>query len=227
MIDAHGAIIRGDDTRRQISLLFTGDEFREGIQPIREVLNKQKVKGSFFVTGAFLEDPAAARTLKKLYQEGHEVGPHSDGHLLYAPWEDRDSLLVTKEEFNKDLSLNIEKLNALGINKIDKFVAPYEWYNKTIQQWTQERGLTLFNFTPGLRTAADYTFPEMGKRYMSSQAIMDQLEAFEAQNGLNGFQIIVHIGADPKRTDKFFNQLEKLIELLKHKNYKFVSLNEL
>lgn len=219
--------MRGDATKKQISLIFTGDEFREGISHIRKSLNKHNVKGSFFVTGRFLEDELAKSVLKKLYEEGHEVGPHSDQHLLYAPWEKRDSLLVTKETFNKDLTVNIQKLHALGIVNIDKFVAPYEWYNTHIAAWTKELGLSLYNFSPGLRTAADYTDPEMGSRYMSSEAIFNQLVNYEVKEGLHGFIIIIHIGSNPKRTDKFFNQLEKLIELLKDKNYKFVPLNEL
>ncbi|WP_257213737.1 polysaccharide deacetylase family protein [Sphingobacterium sp. 1.A.4] len=194
---------------------------------IRKALNKNNIKGSFFVTGRFLEDRKSANLLKNMYKEGHEVGPHSDQHLLYAPWEKRDSLLVTKEVFNKDLTENISKLHALGIQNIDKFVAPFEWYNKTITEWAKDVNLVLYNFTPGLRTAADYTFPAMGNKYMSSEAILEQLYKHESQFGLNGFIIIIHIGSDPNRMDKFFNQLEKLIKGLKDKNYKFVPLNEI
>ena len=179
------------------------------------------------MTGTFLQDKASADLIKKLFENGYEVGPHSDGHLLYSPWENRDSLLVTEAEFKVDLLGNINKLKALGISSVDKFVAPYEWYNTTIQTWTEQMGLTLYNFTPGLRTAADYTYPEMDNKYLSSQAILTQLVDKEKEKGLNGHIIIVHIGADPRRTDKFFNQLEHLIDFLKKKNYKFVSLNEL
>lgn len=179
------------------------------------------------MTGRFLEDKKAAKLLKKLSMQGHYVGPHSDQHLLYAPWENRDSLLLSKEEFNKDLIANVDKLNKLGVKNINKFVAPYEWYNTEIAAWSKELGLDLYNFTPGLRTAADYTFPEMGKKYMSSDAILKQLLEYESDKGLNGHMIIIHLGSDPKRTDKFFNQLETIIDLLKNKNYKFVGLDEL
>ncbi len=39
------------------------------------------------------------------------------------------------------------------------------WYNAQISAWTAERGLTLVNFTPGTRSNADYTTPDMGDRY--------------------------------------------------------------
>ncbi|MGX1751955.1 polysaccharide deacetylase family protein [Sphingobacterium sp. NPDC055346] len=208
-------------------MIFTGDEFREGLQTVAETLDKEKVKGSFFVTGRFLEDQKSAKVLNKLYRQGHYVGPHSDQHLLYAPWENRDSLLLSKVEFVNDLQANLDKLHAIGIKKMDKFVAPYEWYNKQIAAWTKELGMDLYNFTPGLRTAADYTYPEMGARYLSTEAILKQLAEYEQSKGLNGFQIIVHLGTDPKREDKLFNQLERLIDLLKNKNYKFVPLDEI
>lgn len=218
--------MQGDTSKRQVSLIFTGDEFKEGLQTVANTLEKKKVLGSFFVTGRFLEDQKAAGILKKLYKKGHYVGPHSDQHLLYAPWEKRDSLLLSKKEFVDDLNANLKKLKDLGIDNIDKFVAPYEWYNKQIANWSKEMGLDLFNLTPGLRTAADYTFPEMGKKYMSSEAIMTQLVEHESKEGLNGYIIIVHLGTDSKRVDKLFNQLERLIDLLKNKNYKFVPLDE-
>nr|WP_234993140.1 polysaccharide deacetylase family protein [Sphingobacterium lactis] len=191
-----------------------------------EVLERTKVKGSFFVTGRFLEDGKSARLLKKLYDKGHLIGPHSDRHLLYAPWEDRDSLLVTKAEFRQDLQDNLLKLSKIGIADVKEFIAPYEWYNQTIADWTSELGLTLYNFTPGLRTPADYTYPQMGKKYLSSEAIIRQLLDFEERNSLNGHIVLIHLGTDPRRTDKLFNQLERLIDLLKNKNYKFVPLNE-
>ena len=99
--------------------------------------------------------------------------------------------------------------------------------HRQITSWSKELDIDLFNFTPGLRTAADYTYPEMGKKYMSSEAIISQLVNLEQDKGLNGYIIIVHLGTDPKREDKLFNQLEYLIDLLKNKNYKFVSLEEI
>lgn len=165
--------------------------------------------------------------IRKINKAGHYIGPHSDAHLLYMPWEDREKMLVNQEQFEEDLRQNMGKLSRLGITGMDKFVAPYEWYNREIVRWTEELGLALYNFTPGLRTAADYTYPEMGRRYMSSKAIMDQLIMQEQQEGLNGYIILVHLGTDERRTDKFFDQLDDMIDVLKDKKYKFVTLDDI
>lgn len=207
--------------------MFTGDEFRDGLPHIAKTLNKHKVKGAFFVTGKFLNDKKSTKILQKLYKQGHYVGPHSDQHLLYSPWEDRDSLLISKEEFIHDLQENVIKLEKLSISRGDIFIPPYEWYNRTIVDWASERGFEVYNFTPGLRTAADYTYPEMDNRYMSSQRILTQLFDYEKSNGLNGFMILIHIGTDERREDKFYYKIEEIIQKLRLKNYIFVPLKKL
>lgn len=219
--------MRGDTSLRNISLVFTGDEFRDGLSSIRKTLNSKGVKGAFFVTGVFLEDKESLKTLRSLIKEGHYIGPHSDKHLLYAPWENRDSLLISKEVFVEDLKANIFKLKQLGEQDERMFIPPFEWYNKSIVDWSKELGYDVYNFTPGIRTAADYTYPEMGKRYMSSNNIKDQLFHFEEANSLNGAIILIHIGTDNQRKDKFYNHLGYIIDTLRMKGYNFVSLNKI
>ncbi len=69
----------------------------------------------------------------------------------------------------------------------------------------------------------------MGKRYLSSKAIMDSILHYEIKstNGLNGFILLVHIGTDPRRTDKFYNHLPGLINELKKRGYEFERIDEL
>lgn len=207
--------------------MFTGDEFRDGLPTIEKVLRKTDVKAAFFVTGIFLEDNKSKDILRKMIKAGHYIGPHSDQHLLYAPWEKRDSLLVSKEEFVKDLETNASKLRDLGMQDISMFIPPYEWYNKEIVDWSNEIGFEVFNFTPGIRTPADYTYPQMGNRYLSSEKIINQLYDFEEKNSLNGAILLIHIGTDARRSDKFYKKLEQIIKDLQNKKYKFVSLNKI
>ncbi|WP_164123218.1 MULTISPECIES: glycoside hydrolase family 9 protein [Sphingobacterium] len=222
--DVFGATVRGDSTVREVSLVFTGDEFRDGLPVIAKVIKSKKVKASFFVTGRFLEDKKSARIIRKLIRQGHYVGPHSDQHLLYMPWEDRNKLLVTKGEFVKDIKRNMDRIEELGGKNIDKFIPPYEWYNAVIVKWAKELGLGTYNFTPGLRTATDYTYPEMGDRYWTTDQILNQVYKYERSKGINGYIILVHLGTDRRRQDKLYNKLGELIEEIRSKNYKFVAL---
>lgn len=162
--------------------------------------------------------------------EDHYLGPHSDKHLLYADWSNRDSLLVTKKKFMKDLNKNYKRMAAFNIKKEDAsyFIPPYEWYNNAITEWSKGLDVVLVNFSPGTRSAADYTYPGMNG-YRSSEEIYQSIIAYEKQdpNGLNGFILLTHIGTDARRTDKFYNKLDSLINDLTNKGYSFVRIDQL
>jgi endoglucanase len=226
-----GGIIRGKTTEKKIALVFTGDEFADGGKSIHSTLEKYHTKASFFFTGKFYRNPAFSPLIKTLKRSGNYLGAHSDMHLLYNDWKKRDSLLVSKEEFSADLAANYRAMAKFGIKKEQAhyFLPPYEWYNQSISNWTREMDLQLVNFTPGTRSTADYTFPEMGKSYRSTNEIYQSIIDYAKGNpdGLNGFMLLLHVGTDPKRTDKFYDKLPELIEYLKKEGYELVKVDEL
>lgn len=134
----------------------------------------------------------------------------------------RDSLLVTRAQFLDDLRANYREMEKFGILKKDApyFLPPFEWYNDTISAWTRQEGLQLINFSPGTISHADYTTPDL-RNYRSSETIYQSVIAYEKQNGMNGFILLVHIGTAPARTDKFYSRLEDLIVYLKKEGYSF------
>ena len=119
-------------------------------------------------------------------------------------------------------------MQSFGIKKKDApfFLPPYEWYNDTIAAWTRELDLQLINYTPGTLSHADYTTPA-DKNYRNSRTIYNSIADFEQARGLNGFILLLHIGTDPKRTDKFYHHLSQLITLLKSKGYRFKRVDTL
>jgi endoglucanase len=230
-IDKYGAIIRGDTTKKEIALVFTGDEFADGGEVIRKVLSKHNVKAGFFLTGHFYSNKNFQTLIRSLKKDGHYLGAHSDKHLLYAPWTHRDSLLVTRRQFNDDLAANYKSMKQFGIKKEQAllFLPPFEWYNTEIVNWTRSLELRLINFTPGTRSTADYTYPEMGKSYRSTDEIYQSILQYEKKdaNGLNGFILLVHVGTDPRRTDKLYLRLDGLLSELEKKGYRFVRIDAL
>jgi endoglucanase len=226
-----GAITRGDQHKKQLALVFTGDEFGDGGKFISATLKENKIRASFFLTGRFYRNPAFNTTIKALKADGNYLGPHSDQHLLYNDWTKRDSLLVTQKQFTTDLATNYEAMKKFGIAKKDAhyFLPPYEWYNQKIADWTSEMGLQLINFTSGTRSNADYTFPEMDKSYRSSDEIYQSIINYDKTkpNSLNGFILLLHIGTDPKRKDKFYHKLPELIKYLKANGYEMVTVSHL
>jgi len=226
-----GAIIRGDQSTKKIALVFTGDEFGDGLSSVTHTLKAEKVHASFFLTGNFYRNADFKKYIIELRELGNYLGSHSDKHLLYCDWANRDSLLVTRAEFENDLNDSYDALAAFGVGKRQAryFLPPYEWYNDTIASWTQGMGLRLVNFTPGTRSTADYTYPEMGERYIDNRTIVKSILDYEqkGENGLNGFILLTHVGTDPRRQEKFYDVLSHLVHTLKGKGYQFVRIDEL
>jgi endoglucanase len=223
-MDRAGAVIRMDREAQDIYLAFTADDKAEGGEFISRTLKERGIKASFFFTGRFLRNPKYRAFIQTVIDHGHYLGPHSDQHLLYCAWDKRDSLLVNRQGFEDDLRKNYLALQEFGISPAHAtwFMPPYEWYNPAIVNWSRALGLTVVNFTPGIRTNADYTTPGMAN-FMSSDNILQSLFAFEKKNahGLNGCIILIHPGTDRARKDKLYLRLPKIIEQLKDKNYRF------
>lgn len=225
-----GGIIRGRMDRKEMALIFTGGDFADGGVSIRRVLREKHVRAGFFFTGDFFRSSEKADLIRGLLADGHYLGPHSDRHLLYCAWEDRARTLVTRNEFRADILANYKAMEELGIRREDAlfFIPPYEWYNRDIVRWANELGLVLFNFTPGSSSQADYTTPDMPE-YLSSQAIWGRIWAGERRDshGFNGFIMLIHIGTDAKRTDKFYSRLGPLIDELEVRGYRLVRIDRL
>jgi len=224
------AILRGPRTKKQLALCFTGHEFAEGGETIASELRKHEAKASFFFTGDFLRATNHRPIVLRLLDDGHYLGPHSDKHLLYCPWDGPKKTLVTRDEFRSDLEANLQGLEAFGVKRtqIRFFLPPFEHYNQQIADWSREMDLTLINFTPGTRSNADYT-GEADKNFVSSKVIFDSIVAKEKQdpNGLNGFLLLLHIGSGPGRQDKFHARFGELLDYLCAKGYQFVRVDQL
>src|SRR6218665_368395 len=225
-----GAITRADATQKILALVFTGHEFADGGNEILQTLREHRIKASFFFTGDFYRNKNFHALISQLKKDGHYLGAPSDKHLLYAAWENQDSLLVTKLQFKEDLLQNYSAMKPFGIAQKDAgfFLPPFEWHNSSISSWTKELGLQLINYTPGTLSFADYTWPELPSYKTSAEIFQSIIEHEQADaSGLNGFLLLSHIGADPRRTDKFYRRLPSLLSFLAQKGYRFKRVDEL
>ena len=218
----HGAVVRGLRSDRRLALVFTGGDYGEGADEILDALNDHGMRASFFFTGDFVRSGANERALRRIVSSGHYLGPHSDQHLLYCPWDNREATLVTRAAFEDDLRRNVRALGRFGWVRHAEtwWIPPYEWYNETIAAWSEEVGFRLFCFTPGTLSQADYTTDD-DPRFTPSEGIMRSILAFEEReaHGLSGFLLLSHVGAGDGRTDKFFRLLPDLLSELARRGY--------
>jgi len=222
LLDSEGALVRNNPAEKKVYLVFSAHEYADGGKVVAQTLKKHQAKASFFLTGTFYNNPENKSLINELIADGHYLGAHSDGHLLYADWTKRDSTLVSQKQFSEDLKANYKKMEAFGLTpeKASVFLSPYEWYNAESVDWSRQLGLKVINFTPEIRSNADYTTPDMAN-YRSSETIMNDLKTFEKKdpNGMNGCIILIHLGTAPERTDKFYNRLGELLTWLKKNGY--------
>ncbi len=227
---SHGGIVRGPAAAKRMALLFTGHEFAEGGNTILGELARRSAKGSFFLTGDFLRRPNFAPLVKRIVAGGHYLSPHSDRHLLYCGWESSRPTLVSRDTFRRDLEDNLREVERFGVRRADVryWVPAYEWYNAEIAGWSEELGLRVVTFTPGTRANADYT-GESDRNFVPSQTIVDSILARERSDphGLNGFLLLMHIGAGPGRRDKMHALLGELLDRLAERGYEFVRIDTL
>ena len=217
-----GGLERLDPSRREIMLVFTAADKHDGTQAILRTLKKHRIQAAFFLTGHFYE--RFPEDVRLLLRAGHYVGSHGYAHLLYSSWENRDAMLVTRQEFQEDMRRSYELMAQAGIDTLLArwFMPAYEHYNDTISRWAREIGLSLINYTPGSTSNADYTVPSM-KNYRSSETIYGNILALEEREGLNGHIMLFHLGTHDDRTDKFYQGwLDRLIGELKRRGYRFV-----
>ncbi len=224
-----GGIVRGPRRAKRLALLFTGHEFAEGGDVVLDTLARHHARASFFLTGDFLRNPAFAPLVRRIVALGHSLGPHSDRHLLYCAWEDRKTL-VTREAFRRDLEDNLREIERFGRPRADvRYWEPaYEWFNPEIARWGAELGLRTLGFTPGTRSNADYT-GEADPRFVPSETILRSILDREQADpdGLDGFLLLLHVGAGPGRTDKMHAHLEGLLSALEAKGYRFLRVEEM
>ena len=111
--------------------------------------------------------------IKNIIKEGHYVGAHSDRHILYASWDNRELSYVTDDSLMLDINRNYRELSKFGIERTQSqwFIPPYEWYNGQNVKAAERAGLKVVNYTPGTFTPADYTTPGM-KSYTKSDEII-------------------------------------------------------
>lgn len=221
-----GGIVQGDSAKKQIALVFTADGWADGAETITATLKEKHIKGSFFFTGKFYQH--FPDVIRQLVKDKHYVGTHGFGHLLYFPWDRRDTMLVSHTQFNQDIQKGYAEMARFGIKKEQApyFIPAFEHYNDTISLWAHQLGLQVVNYTSGTRSNADYTTPDM-KNYIGSKELLNHILDFETQKTLNGHLLLIHFGTHPNRTDKFYRLLPRLIDELQSRGYHFVTVKQL
>lgn len=114
LLAKHGAFYKGDPNKKVLYLTFDNGYENGYTAKILEVLKKEKVPATFFVTGHYLE--SAPDLVKRMEKEGHIVGNHS--------WSHPDMTRFSDEKIKEELEKVRKKTEELTGNKEMKYLRP-------------------------------------------------------------------------------------------------------
>lgn len=188
-------------TEKVVALTFDDGPEPPYTQQILEVLNKNGVKGTFFVLGGNAK--AYPDLIKEMIARGHELGNHTMSH-------DKMKGKSVEKMANDIHSVDII-LQNLGYKKDIPFRAPYGITSDNLKAALKQlnKDHVLFTFLP-----QDWT-------NISAQQIYDNVMK-EMRPGL-----IVTLHDGGKRRDNTVKATQMLITALKEQGYRFVTVSEL
>ncbi|KAI9223761.1 hypothetical protein BC828DRAFT_402859 [Blastocladiella britannica] len=210
-------------TRPGVVALSFDDGPSQFTRSIIELLNKEKIKATFFTMGMQLLKPEQAAVTKFAFDSGHVIGSHT--------WQHR-SLLTSQNDltgFKKSTAKGFMSLNALRVEMIftdmmiEKtigkrprlFRPPYfEWTSKAMA-WLDTSGYRVVNINVDSK---DYMLPAGSK----PANVMDLLKAEFAKATTEGSWI--HLQHDVIGFSA--EAVGQVVKFFREKNLQFVTVNE-
>lgn len=201
LLAKYGAFYKGDPSKKLLYLTFDCG-YENGYTPkILDVLKKEKVPATFFVTGHFLE--SQPELSKRIVKEGHIIGNHS--------WHHPDFTTVSDAKIREELEMVKVKTKELTGQKEMKYVRPPRgiFSERTIQV-AKEAGYTHVFWSLAF---VDWNVNQQRGWQYSYHNIMSQAHP--------GSVMLLHsISKDNA------DALEKSIQDLKKRGYQFKSLDD-
>lgn len=209
-LTGYGALAVGKTTRKlpiycvetaekQVALSFDASWGADKTLSIFSTLKEYGIKANFFCVGFWAEK--YAETLKTLSNSGvFEVGTHSNTHPHMAK--------LNESQIRAELTTSLDTIQRITGTRPNLFRAPYGEYNDTLINTASDMGLYTIQWDVDTLDWKDISANQIATRVLN--------------NAKNGSIILMH--NDGKNT---VSALPLIIEGLKNKGFKFVTIGEL
>lgn len=185
---------------KKIALSFDAAWGNEDTAKILEILAKQNVKVTFFMTGGWVE--SYPDDVKAILAAGHDLGNHSENH--------KNMSQLSDEEKKEELMKVHEKVRELTGYEMFLFRPPYGDYDNAVVNVAKDCGYYTIQWDVDSLDWKDYGVDSIIKTVTEHKHLG------------NGSIILCHNGA------KYTAQaLDMLIAKLKNEGYTFVPISEL
>ena len=170
----------------------------DDIDEILETLRSNEVKITFFVVGEWVDKNPEA--VKRIYEEGHEIGNHSNTHPHVNN--------LTYEQNLDEIKKCSEKIEQLTGQKTILYRTPYGEYNDNVIRVSSENGYYPIQWNKDTLDYQALTGEQMWKRI--------------EENLQNGDIILSHNG-----TAHTSDSLDMIIKNIKEKGFEIVKVSDL
>ena len=184
----------------QIAISFDAAWGNEDTRRILEILKKNDVKATFFMTGGWVE--SYPDDVRAIYADGHDLGNHSQNH--------KNMSQLSDEECKQELLSVHEKVKELTGYEMFLFRPPYGDYDNHVI--TNARSIGYYSI--------QWDVDSLDWKDYGTTSIINTVTRHKHLG--NGSIILCHNGA--KYTAE---ALDSLIQELKAQGYTFVPLSEL
>lgn len=201
LLAKYGAFYKGDSISKNIYLTFDSGYENGNTPKILDVLKKEKVSATFFVTGHFLE--SQKKLSKRIVKEGHNIGNHS--------WSHPDFTTVSAVKIQEELEKVKVRTRELTGQKEMKYLRPPRGiFSERTLQITKEAGYTHVFWSLAY---VDWNVKQQKGWQYAYNNIMRQIHP--------GAILLLHTISKDNA-----DALEKVIQDLKNRGYHFKSLND-
>ncbi|WP_258535529.1 delta-lactam-biosynthetic de-N-acetylase [Bacillus sp. 03113] len=202
MLEKYGSYYIGDPKKKDIYLTFDNGYENGYTAKILDVLKKEKIPATFFVTGHYLKSEPGL--VKRMVKEGHIIGNHS--------WHHPDLTQVSRERLKEELKkVKMETEKLTGQKTMNYLRPPRGIFSERTLKLANEEGYTTVFWS--LAFVDWKTDQQKGWKYAYDNMIK-QIHP--------GAILLLHTVSKDNA-----DALEKAIIDLKKKGYKFKSLDEL
>ena len=194
---------RGSLDIKEVALSFD-DGPGSNSKDILKILDKKDIKATFFLLGTSVAK--RPKLVKEIYIKGHELANHTYTHINFYKYNEED-----KEEKIKDELLLCQDLikDITGFRtKLVRF--PNGYSKEDALDIAKESNYKVVNWTFGIDWDKDLTQEEMLELYF--------------ENTKSGTIFLMH---DLQKNTKITKMLPMLIDKLRSKGYKFVTVGEI
>lgn len=219
-----------------MAFTFDGGGEANVTQEILDILRDKGVKSTIFLTGDFIRRYPSM--VKRMVEDGHEIANHTDTHPHFTAYalNGRHTTLpnVNQDFLFRQLRGAEEAFYSLtGRRMAPYWRAPYGEENAEIRAWAAEAGYRHISWTRDYGRkesldSRDWVANRRSRIYLTADAIQERILNYGGNKGegSNGGIVLMHLGTS-RPTDQVHKRLPEIIEALKGRGYRLVTISEL